>query len=101
MNNYPHQNGVESQGLHPVSVFATHTKMVPAYPMKGKFPNGLAAALDRRPGVSQGDLAKAAGTSQQQISKLLHGEREMTALWAERLAPALRTSPEQLVFPGM
>ena len=69
--------------------------------MKGKFPNGLADAMAQRPKVSQAALAKAVGTSQQQIGKLLHGEREMTALWAEKLAPVLRTSPELLVFPGM
>lgn len=82
-------------------MFESHTKVVPPLNMKGKFPNGLADALSRRPGISQADLAKAAGTSQQQIGKLLHGEREMTALWAEKIAPALRTSPEKLVFPGL
>lgn len=68
--------------------------------MKGKYPNGLADALARRPAVSQADLARAAGTSPQQISRLVKGEREMTALWAEKLAPPLKTSPERLVFPG-
>ncbi|MBR0700148.1 helix-turn-helix domain-containing protein [Bradyrhizobium diazoefficiens] len=68
--------------------------------MKGKFPNGLAEAMKRQ-GVGQTELAKATGTSQQQIGKLVHGEREMTAHWAEKLAPALRISPEQLVFPGL
>lgn len=69
--------------------------------MKGKFPNGLAEAMESRPGVSQAELAKAAGTSQQQVNRLVHGEREMTALWAERLAPPLKTSPEKLVFPRL
>lgn len=68
--------------------------------MTGKFPNGLAEAMERR-GITQGALARAAGTTQQQIGKLVHGEREMTALWAERLAGPLRTSPELLVFPGL
>jgi len=81
-------------------VFDTNTKMVPPLNMKGKFPNGLAEAIERR-AISQGDLARAAGTSQQQISKLVQGEREMTALWAEKLAPILKTSPEKLVFPGL
>lgn len=81
-------------------VFEGHTNLVPPAVMKGKFPNGLAEAMERR-AISQGALAKAIGTTQQQISKLVHGEREMTALWAERLAPLLRTSPEKLVFPGL
>ncbi|MHC1943483.1 LexA family transcriptional regulator [Bradyrhizobium sp. UFLA06-06] len=77
------------------------TILVPHPAMKGKYPNGLAHALARRPDVTQADLAKAAGTSPQQINRLLQGEREMTALWAERLAPPLRTSPEKLVFPSL
>lgn len=82
-------------------MFETHTNLVTPDEMKGKFPNGLAEAMARRPGVSQAALAKIVGTSQQQIGKLVHGEREMTALWAEKLAPTLRTSPEQLVFPSL
>lgn len=82
-------------------VFETHTNLVPPCSMKGKFPNGLAEAMKRRPDISQGKLAKAIGTSQQQIGKLLHGERELGAHWAERIAPILLTSPEQLVFPGL
>ncbi|WP_375780844.1 LexA family protein [Bradyrhizobium sp. ma5] len=78
-----------------------NTNLVPIAAMKEKYPNGLADALTRRPDVTQAELAKAAGTSPQQINRLIHGEREMTALWAERLAPALRTSPERLVFPGL
>lgn len=78
-----------------------HTKMVAIHNMKGKYPNGLADALDQRKELSQADLAKAAETSPQQISRLYQGEREMTAFWAERLAPILRVSPESLVFPGL
>lgn len=57
--------------------------------------------MARMPELSQAKLAKAAGTSQQQISKLINGEREMTAHWAEKLAPMLLTSPERLVFPNL
>lgn len=69
--------------------------------MKGKFPNGLPNAMARMAELSQAKLAKAAGTSQQQISKLYNGEREMTAYWAEKLAPVLLTTPELLVFPNL
>lgn len=78
-----------------------HTRMVLHRPMKEKYPNGLADALALRPELGQGDLAKEANTSVQQINRLLHGERELTAGWAERLAPALGVSPEELVFPGL
>jgi phage repressor protein C with HTH and peptisase S24 domain len=69
--------------------------------MKGKYPNGLADVLGVRPNVTQAQLADAAGTSPQQINRLLQGERELTAGWAEKLAPTLRTTPEELVFPGL
>lgn len=68
--------------------------------MKGKYPNGLEAAMARMD-VSSVKLAKAAGTSRQQINKLVSGEREMTAIWADRLAPLLKTTPETLVFPSL
>lgn len=68
--------------------------------MKGKYPNGLEAAMARID-ISSVKLAKAAGTSRQQINKLVSGEREMTAIWAERLAPLVKTAPETLVFPGL
>lgn len=69
-------------------------------PMKGKYPNGLEAAMERAK-LSSVKLAELAGTSRQQINKLVSGEREMTAIWAERLAPPLKTSPEKLVFPSL
>lgn len=68
--------------------------------MKGKYPNGLEAAM-KRAGLSSVKLAEIAGTSRQQINKLASGEREMTAIWAERLAPILKTAPELLVFPSL
>jgi SOS-response transcriptional repressor LexA len=101
MRQSQHHFGVDSQDADTALVFDAHTKMVPATEMKGKYPNGLADAMARRPKLTQKDLAEAIGTSQQQIGKLLHGEREMTALWAEKLAPVLRTSPELLVFPAL
>ena len=82
-------------------VLEAHTNLVSGGRMKGKYPNGLADALRRRPSVSRTDLAKGADTSPQQITRLVNGEREMTALWAEKLAPLLRISPEQLVFPSL
>lgn len=68
--------------------------------MKGKYPNGLAAAIKARD-LTPRRLAEVAGTSRQQVEKLVSGERELTAIWAERLAPALKVSPEELVFPSL
>lgn len=81
-------------------MLVTNTSLVLDSPMKGKFPNGLEDAMKRQ-GIGQAALARAADTSQQQINRLVHGEREMTAVWAEKLAPILQTTPEQLVFPGL
>jgi SOS-response transcriptional repressor LexA len=68
--------------------------------MKSKFPNALADAL-KKSGLTQRALAELANTTQQQIGRLLHGNREMTAQWAERLAPALSVRPEELLFPNL
>ncbi|WP_081740332.1 LexA family transcriptional regulator [Afipia sp. P52-10] len=96
-----HQFGDDSQALSTALVLGNNTKLVANPEMKGKYPNGLADILDQRKDLTQSDLAKAAGTSPQQISRLYQGEREMTAFWAERLAPVLKVSPESLVFPGL
>lgn len=49
-------------------------------------------------GLSRPKLAALAGTSPQQIERLEKGMREMTRIWADRLAPHLGVSPEFLVF---
>lgn len=49
--------------------------------------------------MTQGDLARLAGTSQPQIMRLENGVREMTPHWAKRLAPHLNVSPVRLAFP--
>src|SRR5690606_30056686 len=49
-------------------------------------------------GLSQQALADLAGTSQPQIKRLEDGARKLTKEWAERLAPALHTSAETLMF---
>lgn len=49
-------------------------------------------------GLSQQALADLAGTSQPQIKRLEDGTRKLTKEWAERLAPALHTTAEVLMF---
>lgn len=49
-------------------------------------------------GISQAALAEAAGTSQPQIDRLEKGQRKLTKEWAERLAPALKTTAQGLLF---
>jgi phage repressor protein C with HTH and peptisase S24 domain len=56
-------------------------------------------ALREQKGLSQAKLASLAGTSQPQIKRLEDGERELTKAWAERLAPHLGVTPEEILFP--
>lgn len=55
-------------------------------------PNNLAAWREYR-GMTQEELAEAAGTSAAMISHLENGRRGLTAKWLRKLAPPLRTSP--------
>lgn len=48
--------------------------------------------------MSQQALADRIGTSQPQIKRLEDGARKLTKEWAERLAPALQTTAESLMF---
>lgn len=48
--------------------------------------------------LSQADLAEAVGTSQPQIKRLESGDRKLTKEWAERLAPFLGVSAEDILF---
>ncbi len=51
-----------------------------------------------RAGMSGNELAKLADTSRQQISKLTNDQRTLSKTWAERLAPWLKISPQDLMF---
>lgn len=54
--------------------------------------------LREKLGLTQQQLADAAGTSQPQIRRLEAGDRKLTKEWAERLARHLNTTPEILLF---
>lgn len=64
-----------------------------------KFPNQL---KDFRvaAGLSQPDLAKAADTNVQNVSRIERGDRKLTLEWAERFAPHLKVSAGELMFPN-
>ena len=51
-----------------------------------------------RAGYSEAALADKARTTQPQIHRLEHGDRKLTREWAERLAPCLGISAEDLLF---
>lgn len=48
--------------------------------------------------ITQYELADRIGTSAPQINRLEKGERRLTKEWADRLAPALKTTPQSLLF---
>ncbi|TIU66268.1 MAG: helix-turn-helix transcriptional regulator [Mesorhizobium sp.] len=58
------------------------------------------ARLRAAKGLTQAELATKVGTSQPQIRRLENGERKLTKEWAKRLAPALDTTAEAILFPG-
>jgi phage repressor protein C with HTH and peptisase S24 domain len=48
--------------------------------------------------LSQAELAELAGTSQPQITRLEKEKRKLSKQWAERLAPHVDATPQQLMF---
>lgn len=67
----------------------------------GHYQNGMPNLTELREAaeLTQKQLAKLAKTSQPQINRLETGERELTKPWAERLAPALKVSARDILFP--
>lgn len=64
--------------------------------MKNVPPNRI-AELRELAGMTQGQLAKAAKTSQPQIDRLESGERNLTHAWMVRLAKAMNRMPLELI----
>lgn len=54
--------------------------------------------LREKAGLSQSALAERAGTSQPQIRRLEASQRKLTKQWAERLAPHLQVTAQDLLF---
>lgn len=88
-----YQFGIIRQAENTKTVFDNQFKQLYQYGMDDL--KTLREAL----GLTQAELAEKVGTSQPQIRRLEAGERELTRSWAERLAPALRTTAVRLLFP--
>ena len=56
---------------------------------QGATPGAILALLIAEKGLTQAGLADAAGTTRQQVYKLIRGETKMSRDWAQRLAPHL------------
>lgn len=63
-----------------------------------KFPNHL-REFRIAAGLSQPDLAKAADTNVQNVSRIERGDRKLTQEWADLFAPHLKTTAQQIMFP--
>ncbi len=64
------------------------------------YQNGMSALRTQRRkiGLSQSDLALLVGTTQPQIMRLENGDRKFTKEWAERIAPHLNVTAQELLF---
>ena len=67
--------------------------------MKGKYPNGLATAMERL-NIGPTALARLVQTSKQNVDRIADGERKLTVVWAEKFSPHLEATAEELMFPG-
>lgn len=79
---------------------AKNTTLVFAQSKEPRYHFGMSRIKEFREqkGWSQVDLAKAVGTSQAQIARLEHNKRELTKIWAERLAGPLDTTSMVLLY---
>jgi plasmid maintenance system antidote protein VapI len=62
----------------------------------GPYPNFLGHFM-RAAGVNDPQLAAMLGVSKQQIFNLRHGHRQLTVIWAKRIAPRLGIAWERLL----
>lgn len=83
---------LEPQAKNTITVFA------PRNGWRYHFGMSRIKDLRERKGWSQAQLAKAAGTSQAQIARLEKSKRELTRVWAERLAGPLDTTSMVLLY---
>lgn len=65
--------------------------------LKGKYPNGLRAAMDAAE-MGPTELARAIETNKQNIIRWRDGERELPKPMAAKIAPVLKVAVEDLVF---
>jgi phage repressor protein C with HTH and peptisase S24 domain len=72
------------------------TKMVTAH-----MPKNRIAELRQARGLSQEELAKRAGTTNQQVGRLEVGARRLTVEWMNRLAKSLGVAPAELLVSGV
>lgn len=71
-----------------------------ALPVDARMKESLLRTIRKRRKLSIAKLAAAVNTVPSQIVRLEAGQRKMTTEWADRLAPVLNVSPQELLFPS-
>jgi transcriptional regulator with XRE-family HTH domain len=67
---------------------------------KGPMLNGI-EIFRLRKGISLAELARAIGTTRQQMGRLAKGERKLTTEWADKIAKVLDCRPQELLYPHL
>lgn len=62
--------------------------------------NGIRMFRERMK-ISTSELARRVGIGRQQMGKLERSKRKLTVEWANKIAPHLNTTPQELMFPNI
>lgn len=52
-------------------------------------------------GISKAELSRRVGVTRQHLGRLEDGKRKLTAEWAAKIAPFLKCTPQELMFPEL
>lgn len=62
--------------------------------------NGIKLFRERA-NLTKSELARRVGTNRQQLGRLEESQRKLSVEWAERIAPVLKCTPQDLMFPEL
>lgn len=62
--------------------------------------NGIRHFREKK-GISKAELSRRVGITRQHIGRLEEDERKLSAKWAEKIAPFLDCTPQELLFPEL
>lgn len=65
--------------------------------VKQKWPNNLKAAMKAK-GIGTTELARLSDQNKQTVHRFIHGMQELTKPWADKFAPHLDTTSDQLLY---
>ncbi|RUV19911.1 helix-turn-helix domain-containing protein [Mesorhizobium sp. M7A.F.Ca.MR.228.00.0.0] len=62
--------------------------------------NGIRHFREKK-GISKAELARRVGVTRQHLGRMEEDERKLSAKWAEKIAPYLDCTPQELLFPEL